>query len=459
MPNTVQYPVVKNLCIFMVPTMIKRSFHTVQRMFSAVTVIFLLVSGPLRGQHINYWNELPSPTPHTLSSVHFIDSLNGWISGQNGVFMRTTNGGISWTQLLSGATGEIPDFAIHSPLSIRAIEFRYPLTDTSWFGTMVHHSSDGGSSWTTVRYDSSLFRSITFIDTLTGFMGGSYGAIAKTTDGGTTWREVNIGSFANLERWPIYKVRFYSPTFGMAVAGQLDVFGIVWRTTDGGEQWTASKISADPLFDVIFIDSLHILAAMGDLESTGAGFLRTLDGGETWTFENTTIWGEPNTFAYRTPTDCWVPMGTAGICLRSSNNGLEWKTISLPRQVPVYDISFPNERTGYMIGHRGALFKFNSSVLSAGRNDDAVIPRTSVQAFPNPFNGATTFVYSLERTSTVKATLYDLLGRNVALVFDGIQDAGMQSVRWDAGILPSGMYLLRISDGRSEQIGKVILQR
>lgn len=428
-------------------------------MFSAVTVIFLLVSGPLRGQHINYWNELPSPTPHTLSSVHFIDSLNGWISGQNGVFMRTTNGGVSWTQLLLESKGEVPDFAILSPLNIRAIEFRYPLTDTSWFGTFVHLSSDGGLTWKTVAYDSSLFRAITFIDSLTGFMGGSYGTIAKTTDGGMSWKEVNIGSFANLERWPIYKVRFYSPTFGMAVAGQLDVFGIVWKTTDGGEQWTASKISADPLFDVIFIDSLHIIAAMGDLESTGAGFLRTLDGGETWKFENTSIWGEPNTFAYRTPTDCWVPMGTAGICLRSSNNGLSWTSIPLPRQVPVYDISFPNEWTGYMIGHRGTLFKFNPSVLSVQQNDDVIIPRTTVHAFPNPFNGSTTFSYVLERPSSVRVTIYDLLGRHIGVIYEGRQNAGEQLVRWDAGALPSGPYIVRVSDGRSERTGKIILQR
>ncbi|NUN70015.1 MAG: T9SS type A sorting domain-containing protein, partial [Bacteroidetes bacterium] len=413
----------------------------------------------LPAQHLNYWNELPSPTQHTLSTVHFTDSVNGWISGQNGVFMRTTNGGTSWSQILPGSTGEVPDFAILSPTNIRAIEFRYPITDTSWFGTLIHHTTNGGTTWMTIKYDSSLFRCITFVDSLTGYLGGSYGSIAKTTDGGLTWREVNIGSFANMERWPIYKVRFHSPQFGMAVAGQLDVFGIVWRTTDGGEHWSASKISADPLFDVIFIDSLHILTAMGDLESTGAGFLRSLDGGETWKFENTTIWGEPNTFAYRTPSDCWVPMGTAGICLRSSNNGLNWQTITLPRQVPVYDISFPSERTGFMIGHRGALFKFNSSLLSVDRNSEALVPSRSIRSFPNPFNGSTTFTYKLDRSALVRAELYDAVGRRVAVLHDGMQSSGEHSVRWESDGSPSGMYILRVTDGHTVQIGKALLQR
>lgn len=402
---------------------------------------------------------MAKPTTQTLSRVHFIDSTRGWITGQNGVFLYTGNGGVSWTQQINGATGEIPDLFVRTPQDIWAIEFHYPIDDTSWYGTNIYHTTNGGLHWTIQRFDSALFRSIIFLDSLTGFLGGSYGTIAKTTDGGNTWRSVNIGTVENKDRWPIYKIRFYSKNFGMAVAGQLDVFGIVWKTTDGGETWASSKISGDPLYDVVFFDSLHILCAMGDLESSGAGFLRSQDGGETWTFENTLIWGEPTTFVFRTPNDCWVPMGTAGMCLRSSNNGITWQNIPLPQQVPVYDISFPDARTGYMVGHKGAMFKFNAAVLSVNETSGQTAAPSLVQNYPNPFNGRTTFSFRITERLDVRLTVFDILGRQIVTLHNGVLDRGDHSIDWNAGDLPSGVYLYRLQHGINSTIGKVLIQR
>lgn len=427
--------------------------------FLHLSALLLIWTMPVLSQQVNFWTAMPKPSEQTLTRVHFIDSSRGWVAGQNGVFLYTDNGGTTWTQQLIGTTGEIPDLFARTALDIWAIEFHYPETDTSWYGTNIFHSTNGGTTWSIQKFDSALFRTIMFVDSLTGFLGGSYGTIAKTTDGGATWRQVNIGSFSNMDRWPIYKIRFQSKMFGMAVAGQLDVFGIVWRTTDGGESWTSSKISGDPLFDVVFFDSLHILCAMGDLESSGAGFLRSLDGGETWTFENTTIWGEPTTFAFRTAADCWVPMGTAGICLRSSDNGVTWKNISLPQQIPVYDISFPDSRTGYMVGHKGAMFKFNSAVL--GVKDRIHHPGyfTLLQNFPNPFNGRTTFSFRLRESSQIILSIVDLLGRHIAEVHRGTLNQGEHSISWDAGNLPSGVYFYRLQSGITMTTSKLLIQR
>lgn len=410
-------------------------------------------------QQINYWSPLPKPTPHTLSRVHFIDSLCGWITGQNGVFMYTSNSGSTWTQQLTGTTGEIPDLFVRTASDIWAIEFHYPIDDTSWYGTNIFHSTSGGLQWSSQRFDYALFRTIAFQDSLIGFLGGSYGMIAKTTDGGANWKLVNEGTFENKDRWPIYKIRFYSKDFGMAVAGQLDVFGIVWKTTDGGESWISSKISGDPLFDVVFFDSLHILCAMGDLESSGAGFLRSLDGGESWTFENTTIWGEPTTFAFRTPNECWVPMGTAGICLRTTNEGTTWENIGLPQQVPVYDISFPNNRTGYMVGHNGTLFKFNSNVLAVNYQNMREQTYTLVQNYPNPFNGSTSFFYRLAERSHISITIYDILGRQITNIQNNFMESGEHTVTWNAENFPSGVYMYRLVGDHFVNTGALILQK
>ncbi len=66
------------------------------------------------------------------------------------------------------------------------------------------------------------------------------------------------------------------------------------------------------------------------------------------------------------------------------------------------------------------------------------------QNFPNPFSQATTLRYSLPQTMQVRLAVYDLLGREVALLVDAQQEAGIHTVKFDAGNLPAGVYLARI---------------
>lgn len=66
------------------------------------------------------------------------------------------------------------------------------------------------------------------------------------------------------------------------------------------------------------------------------------------------------------------------------------------------------------------------------------------QNFPNPFNPSTTFEYTLDRTMEVKVRVYDVLGRVVATLVDGVQPAATYRVTFDAGDLASGLYLYRL---------------
>jgi len=70
-------------------------------------------------------------------------------------------------------------------------------------------------------------------------------------------------------------------------------------------------------------------------------------------------------------------------------------------------------------------------------------------AFPNPFNPATTLEYSLAATGAARLSVHDLAGREVALLADGLQEAGAHQVVFDAAALPSGVYFARLeADGR-----------
>ncbi len=70
-------------------------------------------------------------------------------------------------------------------------------------------------------------------------------------------------------------------------------------------------------------------------------------------------------------------------------------------------------------------------------------------AYPNPFNPSTVIGYRLAEIGQTRLTVYDLLGREVAVLVDGVMPAGDHSVTFNAAGLPSGMYLIRLqADGR-----------
>ena len=64
--------------------------------------------------------------------------------------------------------------------------------------------------------------------------------------------------------------------------------------------------------------------------------------------------------------------------------------------------------------------------------------------YPNPFNPQTTIEYALPRAAAVRLAVYDLRGREVARLVDGIQQAANYQVRFDGAGLPSGVYLYRL---------------
>jgi hypothetical protein len=73
----------------------------------------------------------------------------------------------------------------------------------------------------------------------------------------------------------------------------------------------------------------------------------------------------------------------------------------------------------------------------------------SHHAYPNPFNPRTTIAFTLARNAQVRLPIYDLRGRQVAVLVDGELPAGRHEVLWDAAGLPSGLYVYRIiGDGQ-----------
>jgi predicted peptidase len=81
---------------------------------------------------------------------------------------------------------------------------------------------------------------------------------------------------------------------------------------------------------------------------------------------------------------------------------------------------------------------------SAVREISGTVPVRSTlsQNYPNPFNPSTTIRYRLTGTSRVRLIVYDVNGRKVTVLKDGVETAGEHSVLYDASGLASGQYLV-----------------
>jgi hypothetical protein len=80
-----------------------------------------------------------------------------------------------------------------------------------------------------------------------------------------------------------------------------------------------------------------------------------------------------------------------------------------------------------------------------------------LSAYPNPFNPSTVIRWTMDVGRETKLAVYDLLGREVALLTLGVYSAGQHSVTFDASGLPSGMYVIVLETEAGRDVRKVTL--
>ena len=81
------------------------------------------------------------------------------------------------------------------------------------------------------------------------------------------------------------------------------------------------------------------------------------------------------------------------------------------------------------------------------------------QNYPNPFNPSTKISYSLPKDEYVTLNVYNIAGKEVAKLVDGLRSAGEYSVSFNASELPSGVYFYKLNAGSFSQIKKMVLTK
>jgi hypothetical protein len=106
---------------------------------------------------------------------------------------------------------------------------------------------------------------------------------------------------------------------------------------------------------------------------------------------------------------------------------------------------------------RAVNWLMNDFVVSTPNENISPVSFNLGQNYPNPFNPTTTITYSIPKESQVNLKIYDVMGREVAVLVNGRQQAGAYEVKFDAASLASGTYFYKLTAGDFISVKKMAL--
>jgi len=424
--------------------------HTLPACF---IVLVLCFQHPLFAQ----WVKQNSPTTNRLLSVQFVSPTTGYISGEVGTILKTTDGGTSWNKLT----------IMGIPAAFDAVRF---VNDTGYLigrGPTLLRTTNGGTNWTPLSItmpNPELGFSIPFsgylFDGKNGIICGAYPGpssvsrafIARTSNAGESWQVqphdsisvFNSITFTDLMTGYVVGARPGSPS------------PVILKTTDGGETWFNQQhpFSTGWFASVFFVTPTT--GYVGGVNS--ARFLITTNAGETWTKQTEEVSGAIDLSLFATSPGTVYATSDAGKIYRSDDSGKTWVTQYDNFSKTMYSIFFIDEQTGFAVGESGYILKTtNGGVTFANIPVAPVTEYRIAQNYPNPFNPSTTITYSIIESGNVTLTVYDYLGREVETIVNEYKDIGTYSINFNAVNLSSGIYFYKIHTGKFVAVKKMLL--
>jgi PKD repeat protein len=138
----------------------------------------------------------------------------------------------------------------------------------------------------------------------------------------------------------------------------------------------------------------------------------------------------------------------------------KWKTVNLTgAKIPTSNnVRFKIEFK-YAGGNNFYLDNVNVG-LTTGLNQNELANSLQLKAQPNPFNVSTQLTYQLSGTENVEIRMMDIAGRDLGLVYSGVQNAGAKSIEIEKNQfnLGSGIYLVNMKVGNSSLTHKIIVE-
>src|SRR5262249_26476607 len=215
------------------------------------------------------WTPLTSGTSATLHGVYFLDPNDGVAVGDSGTILRTTDGGGAWQSVASGVKD-----------SLRSVAFSGTNGICGGDSQDILYSTDSGASWQISQsgFLGGGFLGAQMMSATTGFVAGQnsifQALVGKTTDGGVTWAFQNFYFDGN--EGGANDLFFLDQNTGLVSGSVFDGRGAIARTTDAGMNWST-------LFFDQPVEGLAFPAtASGFVAGSGGRIAHTTDAGETW---------------------------------------------------------------------------------------------------------------------------------------------------------------------------------
>ena len=327
-------------------------------------------STPAVGQVQLRLTEQESGTRVLLQAISAVDDQVVWVSGHDGTFLRTTDGGLNWSaRVVAGAdTLQFRD--------VDAFDARTAYLMSSGPGPLsrIYRTDDGGDTWKLQflnEHPDGFLDCMAFWDSKRGIAygdaidGGLF--VLRTDDGGASWVHVPEGGLPPAQEGE----------GGFAASGTCVTTGRggrawiatgngerarVLRTEDEGRTWQSVLVPvaggpAAGLTTIAMLDDLRGIALGGILGQDSVrvdNVILTLDGGRTWT-----LGGRPN-MAGPVYGSSWVPgadtptalaVGPAGMDY-SLDGGLTWRAAA---RVTHWAVSFVSPSAGWAVGPGGRI--------------------------------------------------------------------------------------------------------
>jgi photosystem II stability/assembly factor-like uncharacterized protein len=429
----------------------------------SILLLSIGFQSPLSAQ----WQNLSNPDLGNIIYCKFISPQSGWIVNLSNTppqgLLRTTDGGETWTHILS-----------HPPGTFNWIHGFDFLNDSLGFAVAVRgrdcfRTLNGGATWDSVGCPGIVY-SRPYIGILSAslvYHGGGI-AFSRSMDTLRTWQIISTLPQATIEE-PFFRFHFLSQDTIVACGGVPTLLIGEWtgtieiyRSTNGGLSW------AFPYVDTLAISYASAFAgkrigyAFSDLSNSIPDphykTHKTTDGGSTWFQIPATL-----DSGYMQVTDAYFKNPNEGfVCgerlAHTTDGGLTWRTIS---GVTGTYMSWPDSLHGWIVGSSGSIFRTTSGGVTWMKDNLKTWPSQYLltQNYPNPLNSSTTIEFAIPTSGFVSLRVYNLLGQEIAVLVQEEKSIGRHITTWNASEIASGIYFYRLQAGSFVDTKKLILLR
>jgi photosystem II stability/assembly factor-like uncharacterized protein len=366
-------------------------------------------------------------TPDTSSTlfyggIYFLDNLTGWISGGSTVspipynfIHKTTDGGLTWGPRMGVYT--IQDIQFLNPNTGYLATGDVPMYVTQGY---LSKTTNGGTNWNSLLSDYFIYKSISFINSETGWVYGYFGddvgqhidKFLKTTNGGLNWITLLYDS-VGIGHQPFGDMQFFDINTGYLMNVKLH------KTTNGGVNWVLLDTNA---FSGNYVRNYFFLN-----KDTG-----------------------------------WVTTGPLKSIFRTNDGGNNWSLQYTAQSNIIGKIYFVNSLTGWVQINNTTILKTTTGGVTAISNVSTEIPdKFSLhQNYPNPFNPNTSIKFEIPssvRGEKVKLSVYDIAGKEVGVFVNSELQSGVYEYNFDGSRLGSGVYFYKLQSGDFIQTRRMVL--